>query len=68
MFEKGDSSKRRKNGCSFQQLLRQNLGWFSSEQRKTLCLRGLILKPTKPTERKLVPLKTVKRFSKQFSV
>ena len=47
MFEQGDSSNRqKKDGCSFRQLLRQNLCWFLSQHRKTLCLRGLILKPT----------------------
>ena len=41
MFQQNLSSNRQKlNGCSFRQLLRQNLGWL-----KTLCLRGFILKP-----------------------
>ena len=34
------------NGCSFQQVLRQNFGWFLSKHCKTLFLRGFILKPT----------------------
>ena len=34
------------NGCSFQQVLRQYLGWFLSQHWKTLFLRGLILKLT----------------------
>ena len=47
MLAKGDSSNRKKkNGCSFQQVLRQNLSWFLSEHRKTLFLRGFTLNPT----------------------
>ena len=42
------------NGCSFQQVSRQNLGCFLSEHWKTLSLRGFILKPT---ERAYVLLK-----------
>ena len=34
------------NGCSFQQDLRQNLGWFLSSHWKTLFLSDFILKPT----------------------
>ena len=34
------------NGCSFQQVSRQNLGWFLSQHWKTLLLRGFILKLT----------------------
>ena len=34
------------NGCSFQQNLRQKLGWLLSQHWKALFLRGLILKPT----------------------
>ena len=45
MFEKGDSSNRQKmNGCSFQQVIWQNLSRFLSEQRKLLFLIGFILK------------------------
>ena len=33
-------------GCSFQQVLRQNLSWFLSYHWKTLSLSGFILKPT----------------------
>ena len=50
MFEKCDSSKKtvRMNSCSFQQVLRQNLGWFLSKHwKKTRFLRGFILEPTK---------------------
>ena len=48
MFEKCDSSKKtvKMNGFSFQQVLRQNSGWFLSYQRKTLFVRGFNLKPT----------------------
>ena len=34
------------NGCSFQQVLRQNLSWFLSEHWKALLLGSFILKPT----------------------
>ena len=34
------------NDCSFQKILRQNLGWFLSWHWKTLFLRGFILKST----------------------
>ena len=35
------------NGCSFQQALRQTLGWFLSEHWKTLFLSGFILSQPK---------------------
>ena len=38
------------NDCTFQQVLRQNLRWFSSQHRKTLFLRGFILKPKERVE------------------
>ena len=38
------------NGCYFQQVLQQNLGWFLSEHRKTVFLRGFILKPTQKAQ------------------
>ena len=34
------------NGCSFQQVLRQNLSLFLSQHWNMISLRGLILKPT----------------------
>ena len=34
------------NGCSFQQVLRQNLDWLLSKHWKTRFLRGIILKST----------------------
>ena len=34
------------HSCSFQQVLRQNLGWFLSQHWEVLFLRGFILKPT----------------------
>ena len=48
MFKKYDSSNRtvKINGCSFQQVLRQNLGWFLSLHWKTLFLRSFILNST----------------------
>ena len=47
IFEKGGLSNRQKmNGCSFQQVLRQNLSWFFSKHRKMLFLRAFILEPT----------------------
>ena len=46
------------NGCFFQQLLRRNLSWFSSQHSKMLFLRISILKPT---ERVQVLLKTGSR-------
>ena len=46
------------NGSSFQQVLRQNLGWFLSKHSKTLLLRDFILKPT---ERAQVLLKIFTR-------
>ena len=47
VFERGDLSNKKKiNGCSFQQVSRQNLSWFLSQHRKTLCVRGFILKQT----------------------
>ena len=42
-------------GCSYQQVLRRNLGWFLSYHWKTLFLRGLILQPR---ERAQVRLKS----------
>ena len=39
------------NGCSFQQVLRQNLVWFLSTYWKTLFLRGFILKPTERAQK-----------------
>ena len=35
-----------KNGCSFQQVLWENLSWFYSQHMKTLFLRGFMSKPT----------------------
>ena len=46
------------NGCSFQQVSRQNLIWFLSQRGKTLFQRGFILKPT---ERPYVLLKSSTR-------
>ena len=47
IFEKGGLSNRQKmNGCSFQQVLQQNLSWFFSKHRKMLFLRAFILEPT----------------------
>ena len=40
------SNREKMNRCSFQEVLRQNLSWFLSQHRKTLFLRGFILKPT----------------------
>ena len=34
------------NGCSFQQVLQQNLGLFLPEHEETLFIRDFILKPT----------------------
>ena len=46
MLQQNDSSNKWKmNGCSFHQLPLQKLGWFLYQHRKTLCLRGFILKP-----------------------
>ena len=45
MFKQGDSSSRRKmDGCLFQQILRQNVIWFLSYHWKTLPRRGFTLK------------------------
>ena len=35
-----------KNEWSFQQVLRQNLGWFLAQHWKTIFIRGFILKPS----------------------
>ena len=44
------------NGCPFQQVLRQNLGWFLSQHWKTLFPRGFILRPA---ERAQILLKMI---------
>ena len=47
IFEKVDlSNRQKKNGCSFQQILRQNFSWFFSKHRKALFLSGFILEAT----------------------
>ena len=36
--------KKKMNGCSFQQILRQSFSWFLSQHRKTVFLKGFSLK------------------------
>ena len=38
------------NGCSFQQVLQQNLGKFLAQHWETLLLRGFILKSTEKVQ------------------
>ena len=63
-LEKVDSSSRLKmNGCSFQQVLRQNLSCFLSENRKMIFLSFIL----NPTERAQVYLKYDSRDFQNYS-
>ena len=48
------SKKLKMNGCFFQEILRQNVGWFLSQHRQTLIRRSFTLKPKLITQ---IPLK-----------